>query len=112
MENRTSHGTFPISVIVHISKSSVEFPADDWKYEIVALSNSAVTLALTTTVMTTKIVASSKNGLDLTSNNQFCNHTALKVVLFNFSGIELQSDRLKDFKMAKKDTKREDSNNQ
>ncbi|MEM3024655.1 MAG: hypothetical protein QXW37_05440 [Candidatus Nitrosotenuis sp.] len=62
--------------------------------------------------MTAKIVVSSKNGLDLTLNNQFCNHTGLKVVLFNFSGVESQPDRLKDFKMAKKDTKREDSNAQ
>lgn len=56
-----------------------------------------------------------KNGLDLTPNNQFCNHIQLRILLFNFSATLLNhfssqaSDRLKDFKMARKDSRCEDS---
>lgn len=71
------------------------------------LSNSDVTLVLTRTDNKMKMVTSSKNGLDLTSNNEFCNHTAQGVVVFNFSVNTFEvnrSDRLKDFKLAKKHT--------
>jgi hypothetical protein len=80
---------------------------------ITDLSNSDVVFTLTKTDNTMKIAASNKNGLDLTSNNAFCNHTAQGVVVFNFSVKVFEasrSDRLKDFKLAKKHTRCEDSN--
>jgi hypothetical protein len=48
-------------------------------------SNPDVVFAFTRMASTMNDAASRKNGLDLTSNNQFCNHTALGVVVFNFS---------------------------